>query len=283
MVVVFGSINLDLVARVPRIPAPGETLVATAYRTCPGGKGANQALAARLAGAQVAMFGAVGQDAFAAPALANLAAAGVDLGGVRRVDAPTGVALINVDTRGENAITVVAGANARARAAQVPAERLGRGSTLLMQLETSVGEVAALADRAHRSGARVLLNAAPVSPLPDMLLSNIDFLIVNETEAAAIAPGLSSEAFLQRMQGRLGATIVMTLGAGGAVMSCNGDVARETPPAVDVIDATGAGDAFAGTFAAVLDRNAAAREALAAAVHAGARACTHEGAQPTPR
>ena len=283
MVVVFGSINLDLVARVPSIPAPGETVAALGYKTYAGGKGANQALAARLAGAQVAMYGAVGHDAFTAPALANLAAAGVDLGGVMRVDAPTGVALINVDMRGENAITVVAGANALARAAQIPAEHLGAGCTLLMQLETSVGEVAALADRARRSGTRVLLNAAPGSPLPDTLLSNVDFLIVNETEAAAIAPGLSSEAFMRHVGGRFGATVVMTLGAAGAVMSCNGDVTRETPPSVDVIDTTGAGDSFAGTFAAALDRRAAVREALAAAVHAGARACTHEGAQSIPR
>jgi len=283
MVVVFGSINLDLVARVPSIPAPGETLAALGYETHPGGKGANQALAARLAGARVAMYGAVGRDAFAAPALANLAAAGVDLGGVMRVDGPTGVALVNVDRRGENAITVVAGANAQSRASQVPAERLGAGCTLLMQLETSVGEVAALADRARRSGARVLLNAAPGSPLPDALLANVDFLIVNETEAAAIAPGLSREAFMRHIGGRFGATVVMTLGAAGAVMSGNGDVAHEAPPSVDVIDTTGAGDAFAGTFAAAVDRSAAVREALAAAVHAGARACTHEGAQPIPR
>jgi ribokinase len=282
MVVVFGSINLDLVARVPSIPAPGETLAALGYKTYPGGKGANQALAARLAGAQVALYGAVGHDAFAAPALANLAAAGVDLGGVTRVDAPTGVALINVDRHGENAITVVAGANAQARAAQVPPERLGAGCTLLMQLETGVGEVAALADRARRSGARVLLNAAPGSPLPDTLLSNVDFLIVNESEAEAISPGLSSEAFMRHIGDRFGTTVVMTLGAAGAVMSCNGDVMRETPPSVDVIDTTGAGDAFAGTFAAALDRRAAVRESLAAAVHAGARACTHEGAQSMP-
>jgi len=120
LLVVFGSINLDLVARVPRLPRPGETLAGTGFVTSPGGKGANQALAARRSGAEVALFGAVGGDAFAAPALALLQAAGIDLSGVRQADAPTGVALIHVDDAGQNAITVIPGANALARAADVP-------------------------------------------------------------------------------------------------------------------------------------------------------------------
>ena len=128
MVVVFGSINLDLVARVPRIPAPGETIAGRTLATLPGGKGANQALAARAAGADVALFGAVGADAFADAALANLRAAGVDLAGVATVAAPTGVALINVADDGENAITVIPGANALARAEAVPDARLPAAS-----------------------------------------------------------------------------------------------------------------------------------------------------------
>src|SRR5262245_5861252 len=120
MVIVFGSINLDLVAVAAQIPRPGETVAGRSFRTYPGGKGANQALAARRAGANVSMYGAVGRDDFARLALANLVAASVDLDGVANVDAPTGVALINVDAHGDNAITVVLGANALARAAQVP-------------------------------------------------------------------------------------------------------------------------------------------------------------------
>ena len=165
MVVVFGSINLDLAARVASIPRPGETLLGTSFLTAPGGKGANQALAARRAGASVAMFGAVGRDAFAGHALANLATCGVDLSGVAPVDASTGVALITVDARGENAITVVAGANAHARASQVPEDCLSPNSTLLMQLEVPVGEVAALARRARARGMRVVLNGAPAAAL----------------------------------------------------------------------------------------------------------------------
>ena len=120
MIVVFGSINVDLVARVPRLPRPGETLVGSRFEMAPGGKGANQALAAARAGAVVRLFACVGRDAMAPIALRNLREAGVDLSGVREVDAPTGVALIHVDDAGENCITVVAGANAEARAAQFP-------------------------------------------------------------------------------------------------------------------------------------------------------------------
>src|SRR5258706_987928 len=184
MVVVCGSINLDLVAHVDRMPAPGETLAGHAFSAVPGGKGANQALAASRAGAQVKMFGAVGRDAFATNALANLAASGVDLSGVVAVDAPTGIALIHVDARGENAITVIAGANGQARAAQVPDAVLGPESTLLLQLEVPIAEIAALVKR--KSGARVILNAAPAAALPDELLHRVDVLIVNESEAAVV-------------------------------------------------------------------------------------------------
>ena len=283
MIVVFGSINLDLVARVARIPAPGETLAGTAFVTAPGGKGANQALAARQAGAYVALYGAVGHDDFARAALANLVAAGVDLSGVASVDAPTGVALINVDVHGENAITVVAGANAQARADQVPQDALGPGNTLLMQLETPIGEVSELAARARAAGARVVLNAAPASPLPDTLMRNVDILVVNEHEAASCAQalGLSPDptTFLPRMRERFGTTVVLTLGKRGALAWIDDTVHEIAPPAVMVVDSTGAGDALTGALAAALDCGASLADALAAGVAAGAAVCTYRGAQ----
>ena len=283
MIVVFGSINLDLVARVPRIPAPGETLSGTAFVTAAGGKGANQALAARQAGAYVALYGAVGRDDFARAALANLVAAGVDLSGVASVDAPTGVALINVDVHGENAITVVAGANAQARADQVPQHALGAGNTLLMQLETPIGEVSELAARARAAGARVVLNAAPASPLPDTLMRNVDILVVNEHEAASCAQalGLSPDptTFLPRMRERFGTTVVLTLGKRGALAWIDDTVHEIAPPAVMVVDSTGAGDALTGALAAALDCGASLADALAAGVAAGAAVCTYRGEQ----
>lgn len=283
MVVVFGSINLDLVARVPRIPAPGETIAGRTLATLPGGKGANQALAARHAGAEVAMVGAVGRDGFAAAALANLAAAGVDLTHVAAVAGPTGVALVNVDDRGENAITVVPGANAHVREGDVPDALLAPGSTLLMQLEVPAAEVAALAHRAHARGVTVVLNAAPALPLPVALLADLDVLIVNEHEAAACARAWQLPAapaqFVAAATERLGLSVVLTMGARGALTQVGREPIRATSPAVDVVDTTGAGDAFAGALAAALDRGSGLAAALGDGVAAGARACTHAGAQ----
>jgi len=267
VVIVFGSINLDLVARVPAIPAAGETLLGTSFVTSPGGKGANQALAARLCGARVAMVGAVGHDAFADAALANLAASGVDLTSVMRVADATGVALINVDAKGENAITVIPGANGHALASWVADDALVPGTTLLMQLEVPLREVAALARRAKSRGARVVLNGAPAAMLPAELLRDVDFLVVNEHESA-ICVGT-----------RGGVNVVRTLGARGATMEWQGTCCSEAPGHVDVVDTTGAGDALCGAFAATLDRGAAPPEALREGVRAGALACTHPGAQ----
>lgn len=282
MIIVFGSINLDLVARVPRMPQPGETLSGTTFAMYPGGKGANQALAARRAGARVAMHGAVGSDAFAAPALASLAAAGVELHGIARVDAPTGVALIHVDGSGENAITVVAGANGRAAAAQVPVAELSGAVTLLMQLEVPLAEVTALA--AAAKAARVVLNAAPAQPLPAALLELLDVLIVNEHEAAAIASALglpvAAEAFAEAMRQRHGCATVVTLGAAGALAATGDGTYRVAAPPTEVVDTTGAGDAFCGALAAALDRGCRWSRALAEAIAAGSLACRSAGAQP---
>ncbi len=283
MVVVFGSINLDLVARVPRIPAAGETLAGESLAAVPGGKGANQALAARQAGADVAMYGAVGSDGFAAAALANLAAAGVDLAGVATVTGPTGVALINVDAHGENAITVVPGANAQACATAVPDVRLVRGTTLVLQLEVPVAGVVSLAVRAMARGARALLNAAPALPLPAAALAHLDLLIVNQHEAAACAAAWrlpdAPDAFAAAIRERFGVAAVITLGAAGALAVVDGAAVTVQPPPVAVVDTTGAGDAFVGALAAALDRGAGLAAALDAGVAAGAHACTYHGAQ----
>jgi len=281
MVVVFGSINLDLVAQVARIPAPGETLAGHSFATVPGGKGANQALAASRAGAAVSMFGAVGRDAFGASALVNLEASGVDLSGVIAVDTPTGIALIHVDARGENAITVIAGANGDAHAAQVPDKVLGPATTLLMQLEVPVAEAVLLARRAR--GARVILNAAPAMALPDDLLRLVDVLIVNESEAAVVGKALAlattPEEFAEAASMHYECTVVVTLGSRGAFAARGGERILIAAPATDAVDTTGAGDAFVGAFAAALDRGAPLRQALADGVAAGSLSCTRHGAQ----
>ena len=286
MVVVFGSINLDLVTRIARFPAPGETLAADSFATYPGGKGANQALAAARAGSTVRLFGAVGRDAFADPALELLRAGGVDLGGVVRVPERTGCATILVDAHGENCIVVAAGANVRADPASVPDAALTSATILVLQHEVPDHANATLIARARRLGARIVLNAAPARSLPIELLRQIDVLVVNETEAAELAAShgwpADAAAFARRaatISSRL--TIAVTLGSRGAIVSSDGALFSATPPRLEVVDTTGAGDAFVGALAAALVRGASMRDALGCAVAAGTLACTIAGAQPS--
>ena len=187
MILVFGSLNIDLVVRVKSLPAPGETVLGPSYDVVAGGKGANQALAAARAGAAVAMIGAVGKDAFGEIALAELGVAGVDLAGVARKGPRTGAAFITVDRKGENEIVVASGANLKTRQSQVPDAALGTATLVVLQMEVPVRENWALARRARARGARVLLNAAPAQPLPAEALTSLDWLVANEIEIAAIA------------------------------------------------------------------------------------------------
>jgi ribokinase len=283
MIVVFGSVNLDLVARVDRLPHEGETIAGTSFAALPGGKGANQALAARRAGASVSMSGAVGADGFAGTALRELVAAGIDLQAVRRLDTPTGIALIHVDAAGRNAITVIAGANAHAAPEDVAEGALGPETTLVLQLEVPLEAVAAIAIRARHRGARVILNAAPARPLSGDLIGALDVLIVNEHEAASIAASQAMPAapadFAAAFHRRNGCAVVVTLGAAGAIAAVDGAMFRVEAPKVRVIDTVGAGDALVGALAAALDRGADWTRAIAEGVAAGALACTVEGAQ----
>jgi ribokinase len=285
MVVVFGSINLDLVTRVPRLPSPGETLIGSGFASYPGGKGANQALAAARAGAVVRMYGAVGRDGAAASALVLLRAGTVDVAGIRAVDAPTGCATILVDDAGENAIVVVPGANERVDPDAVPDAVLGAGTVLLLQHEVPSSANAALVARAARAGTRIVLNAAPARPLNRKLLAMIATLIVNVSEAAALAPlfGWPAEAgaFAAAAAAAIdGLEVVVTRGAAGAISVRGHDRIHVPAPEVEVIDTTGAGDAFVGAFAAALDAGDDRPRALSIAIAAGSLACTMHGAQP---
>ncbi|HSV19754.1 MAG TPA: ribokinase [Casimicrobiaceae bacterium] len=281
MIVVLGSLNVDLVARVDRLPAAGETLRAQDFSMVPGGKGANQALAARRAGADVRFFGCVGRDALAPVALTLLERDGVDLAGVAAVDQPTGTALIAVDAKGENTIVVAMGANGAARATQVPDALLHPSATILLQLEIALPQVASLALRAGARGARVVLNAAPIAALDRPLLEAVDVLVVNRTEGEALAwqTGAATVEDLCRAYARTPRTLVVTLGAEGALYTAQGNVIARRAPVVDAIDAVGAGDAFTGALAAALDRGAPLDRAICEGLAAGALACTQRGAQ----
>jgi ribokinase len=282
VIVVFGSINVDLVARVQRLPQPGETRLGRSFAMLPGGKGANQALAARRAGGDVTLFGCVGQDeAMYSIALRMLVRDGVDLTGIHKVDGAPGVALIHVDDRGENCITVVAGANAHARATQVPDALLSSATTVLMQLEVPADEVAAVANRARRRGARVILNAAPAATLPAALLDDVNVLVVNQTEAIGLAAVGTPDDVTHACR-RLAAparSVVATLGAAGALYVHGGKMRAQAAPAIDVVDTVGAGDAFAGALAVALDRRDTFASAIRQAVAAGSLACGVAGAQ----
>ncbi len=277
MIVVFGSINLDLIFALDRLPVPGETALSPSVAVQPGGKGANQAVAAALDGASVSMAGAVGQDVLAEASLAGLRAAGVDLARVAAVNDATGCAAVCTDPDGRNLIAVGSGANARARHDQVEDALLGPQTTLLLQMEVQAAENAALIRRAHAHGARIVLNLAPAAPLDPAALRALDVLVVNEHEAEWVADSLRVDP--NRLHTTLGITVVRTLGARGA--SYAGPAGEGAVPgrAVDAVDTTAAGDCFTGVLAAALDRGADLPDAVARANTAAALCCTRPGSQ----
>jgi ribokinase len=284
VVLVFGSINVDLVTRVERFPGPGETVSGMSFAVYPGGKGANQALASARAGAPTWLVGAVGRDAFAATALALVDEAGVDLSYVARVEQATGCATILVSATGENMIASVPGANTLADPSSIPDALLTRGSTVSLQHELPAAANQAVIERARRNGSRVVLNASPWRPLAIETLHAVDCLIVNELEAAVLAaacnwPSSPDELAVAAAAAIHGLTIVVTLGERGALAAHGRDLLRIQAPSVHAIDTTGAGDAFGGTLIAALDDDAPLDEALRRAVAAGSLACTAAGAQ----
>jgi len=265
---VIGSVNLDLVAQAERLPAPGETVTGATFATYPGGKGANQALAAQRLGASVALVARVGNDANAAAALVLLEVGGVNLAAVTRdATAPTGVALIAVDQHGENHIVVAPGANARLVPADIPAD--APSGAVLCQLEVPVATLEFVA--MHATGF-LALNLAPARALPLAIIERADLLVVNEGEAAFYGEVLHACRGL----------VAVTYGSRGAALFAQGrEVARAKAPSISPVDTTGAGDAFtAGLVVALLEQQAPAT-ALQFACAVGAAAALHAGAQPS--
>ena len=279
MILVAGSANLDFVVRASHIPAPGETVLGNDFRTFPGGKGANQAIASvRAGGIATTMIVALGNDAFAVPLEESLNAAGVRLHLKRVADQPTGTAFICVSDDAENAITVAPGANNSLRPDDlVPSAELSRFSHLLLQLETPMDTVTAFARAARQQGVKVVLNAAPAQGLPNELLTLIDVLIVNEGELAVVANHAGSvEQCLERISVPC---VVVTLGSRGACARVDGQILKQSAFPVTPVDTTGAGDTFCGAFVAALSHGQDVAQALLQASAAGALACTKPGAQ----
>jgi ribokinase len=282
MLLVFGSINVDLLFRVKALPRPGETLLCPSYELAAGGKGANQATAAARAGATVRMIGHVGDDGFGHFARKALAAAGVDCTRVVTSGRATGIAVIGVNRAAENQIIVASGANRGARAEQVADADLAPGVTLLCQNEVPPAATFALLERAKARGARTILNLAPAGAAPARVLSALDVLVVNEVEAR-LAAGQSEAAdiaaFARDLARKHGLTCVVTLGAEGALAIGAEGGQRIAALPVEPVDTTGAGDAFVGVLAASLDLSHDLRMALRRASVAAGLACTGLGAQ----
>jgi len=285
MILVVGSLNMDLVLRVARLPRPGETVLGEAYETHPGGKGANQAVAAARLGGRVRMLGRIGEDGFGRTLKASLAQEGVDVTWVQETPGPSGAAFILVDPTGQNQIAVAPGANARLAPGDLPETAFREAEVLLLQLEIPLETVAQAVALGRKAGSRILLNAAPAQKLPPAIWQGVDLLLVNEVEAAQLAesspPRTPEEALdLARRLRELVPQVVLTLGGQGAVWS--GEEESHLPAfAVRAVDATAAGDAFAGALAVALAEGMSMRAALRFASAAGALATTRPGAQPS--
>jgi ribokinase len=295
MIIVFGSINMDLVARVPRIARPGETVLSRRADSFFGGKGANQAVAAARIGrggpVRVAMAGAVGKDPFGAACLRNLEENGVDVQAIRITDEPTGCAFITVDGAGENAITVASGANMALRSGDLPDSLLSKAAVLVLQMEVPLADSLDIALRARRAGVRVVWNFAPAPPAMERagmaeLLEATDVLVVNEHEALAIAGIVgepAGEDYLRAataLAREFGPTCIVTAGARGAyAIARDGSQVHAAARPITPVDTTGAGDTFVGVLANGLAEGLEIGPAMERACAAASLSCLTAGAQ----
>ncbi len=290
MIIVFGSLNLDISIALDHLPVPGETVLSTTYLQTPGGKGANQALAAGRYGAKVAMIGRVGNDTYGKKLREDLKSNGVMVSGVAYSDTlPTGCAMVARDRIGENQIIVMSGANLEAIHDQVPDEILIKQNVLLMQMELPLDQTLTLMERAHTQGLTTILNLAPAVMIPAKALGHLDYLIVNSIEARQIAQKLQLHvdnnalkmAQALALQGQL--TCIITLGSKGSVAVTKDGEAWGVPvmpvDQAEIVDISGAGDAYCGTFAAAIHDGQSLPEAMRYASIAGTLTCLMAGTQ----
>lgn len=287
MIIAFGTINVDLVTEVSHFPVPGETVKGNDYAIHPGGKGANQALAACRAGAEVMLCGSVGQDDFADRALANLIAAGVDVSRVHRATSPTGLYMIAVDPTAENLMIGANAANNDAHADLLAPLLTAHGKaaeiTLLTQNSLGIREVEQAISLARAAGNRIVYNAAPAVATDLATFRAADVVLVNEHEARTYAEmfglGIDPAQFARDFADRIGRDVVVTLGGEGMVAAIDGVRYAARPPAITPVDTTGAGDAFCGALAAALDRGLPLKRAVLEGLASGSIACLKLGAQ----
>ena len=288
-IAVVGSLNMDLVVRVPHMPIPGETIIGSDFRAIPGGKGANQAVAAARLGAEVAMIGRVGDDDFGRAQLRNLGELGIDATHVIvDPEAATGIALITLDASGQNSIVLASGANMRLTKEDINTARgiILQSDVLVLQLESPLAAVAYAIDMAHAKGVEVILNPAPAQPLAKETLAKVDYLIPNESETALltgieVADMDSAKVAAERLRGEGVGVVILTLGDRGAFLVSATESVHIPGYEVAVVDTTAAGDAFVGGFAVALAQGQNLVEAVRYANAAGALAVTRLGAQPS--
>ena len=285
-ILVIGSLNADLVVRAPHFPQPGETISGEDLQVIPGGKGANQAVAAARLGASVAMLGRVGKDNFGDFLLDNLKSNHVDSQLVQRDDASTGTAIIVVDSSGQNSIVLSPGANGKVSSADVNHAPFPAGGLLLLQLEIPTLAVLSAAQRAKENNVRVILNPAPAQELPDELIALADFIIPNESELSLLmnlpVNDISSTEIAAKQLIKHGANnVIVTLGSNGALAVTKDQMAHIVSFKVEVVDTTAAGDAFIGGFATAVLQNKSLEESVRYGCACGALATTKFGAQPS--
>lgn len=281
MIVVFGSLNVDFFLNVRSFPKPGETVLTPCASVKAGGKGANQAAAAAKAGGIVKMVGAVGADEIAKVPLTALKAVGVDCSFVQTAESATGMAMIMVDETAENSIVVASGANMDVKASAVPDSLLSSETVVVMQMEVPPAENFRLLKRAKAKGAKTVLNVAPAREVPSDALQNVDYLIVNEIEAETVMgqEGKTVEQTALALAEKTGGACLITLGKKGAVAAMDGQVLSVSSLPVKPVDTTGAGDAFVGIFAAMIDAGLPFADAVRHACCGAGLACLKTGAQ----
>jgi ribokinase len=285
---VAGSINRDLVVYVDGLPRPGETVFGNCFQQFPGGKGANQAVAASRLGGDVHLVGNIGSDAFGKGMLDFLAGENIDTSEIAVLDtAPTGIALITVDSASENSIVVVSGANMVWHARDLARIKIGRSDIVICQFEIPLEIIESVFERAKKIGATTILNPAPIKPIPatERILRNVDYLVVNEVEleafsGAAVNPDdpTSVYAAMEQLHERGPLAIVATLGRRGALLSGPAGRYEAKGHAVNAVDTTGAGDCFIGGFAAALAKSDSVPEAIDFANKVAAISVTRRGA-----
>ena len=285
MIIVFGAIYADIVMRVDEFPDPGETVLTKTYSYVPGGKGANQALAASRAGQVVLLAGAVGNDAQGVLALTLLQSAGIDLSAVKESSMPTGCSSIFVNKHAENMICSASGANMEVRENQITDQMLKEAEAIVLQCEAPIDECAKLASRAKQAGVTVILNLAPAIHVPDYYLNNVDYLIMNEVEAKFMCKDLNltdtiSMAITISQQKQL--IVILTQGEKGCALALNGNISHFPAPKINAVDTTAAGDTFIGYVAAgIASSDFSIESAIQTASKAASICCTREGSQPS--